>query len=105
MAVEIERLEKGLEEAAAKVDGLEKKLEAAEQGRAQAEGQTAELRIENARLDERIKASENRAKEFKGQLESLQAKFVDAAKTRERKPSQRKRPTNKTAEPSEPDVP
>ncbi len=77
MAAEIERLEKGQEESAAKVGELEAALETERKGRAQAEEQTADLRIENARLDERVKAAEGRGDELKEQLESLQAKFAD----------------------------
>lgn len=104
MSAEIERLEKEQDEATAKVDGLEAALETERHGREEAEGQSAELRIENARLDERVKAAEGRAEEFKEQLESLQAKFADAAKARERKAPQRKKQATKTAKPNEPDV-
>ena len=70
MASEIERLEKELADSATEAAGLTALLNAQ-----RAEDQTAELRIENARLDERVKAAEGRAEEFKEQLESLQAKF------------------------------
>ncbi len=89
MAAEIERLEKAQDAAAAKVDGLEEDLETATQGREEAGEQAAELRIENARLDERAKAAEIRAGEFKAQLESLQADF--AAAVRAGKPSSKRK--------------
>ena len=104
MTAEIERLEKGQEEEAAKVEKLEAALEVERQSREEAEGQTAKLRIENVRLDERVKAAERRAEEFKEQLESFQAKFAGAVYARERKPSQRKKQATKTADPHKPDV-
>jgi hypothetical protein len=48
------------------------------------------MNIENAGLDERAKAAEARAAEFKEQVEALQAKFADVVHALERKPSQRK---------------
>ena len=78
MVAEIQRLEQALEETGRKVDELEKALDAERQGRADALEQVTALRIENARLDERAKAAEGRAVEFKAQLEGLQARIAKA---------------------------
>ncbi len=98
MAEEIERLEQALEETARKAEGLEKALEAERRGRSAAEQQAMDLRIEHARLDERAKAAEGRAVEFKAQLESLQARVAAVAKQQERKG----RRTEKAPKPQEP---
>ncbi len=85
MAAEIQRLEQALEETGRKAEGLERELEAERRGRAAAEQQAMDLRIENARLDERAKAAEARAVEFKAQVEGLQARFAEAAEQQARK--------------------
>lgn len=54
---------------------LEKDLEEQRRRRERSEEQAATLRLENAWLDERVKAAEWRAGEIKAQLESLQAKL------------------------------
>jgi uncharacterized protein YhaN len=85
MTAEINRLEKALEDAQTKVEGLKKELEAEREGRAVMEKQVAGVNIENARLDERAKAAEERATEFKEQVDDLQAKFAQVAGQSEHK--------------------
>jgi Plasmid replication region DNA-binding N-term len=85
MKAEINRLEKALEDAQTKADGLKKELDVEQEGRAEVEKQVERVNIENARLDERAKAAETRAAEFKEQVENLQAKFAQVAGQTEQK--------------------
>ena len=82
MAGEIKRLEKALEETATRANALETALSAEREAGQEKDQQLTSLRIENARLDERAKAAEERAAEHKNQLEGLQEKFTELAKTR-----------------------
>jgi chromosome segregation ATPase len=80
MAAEIERLERELEEAAGKVETAGRELEAEHKGRVAAEKQVTDIRIENARLDERIKAAEGVADELREQLKPLNERFVEVSR-------------------------
>ncbi len=84
MAAEIKHLEKSLEEAQGTIGKLETGLAEERQGRLAAERQVTDIRIENARLDERAKATEKRAGELKDQLEGLQVQFAEAVKQKTR---------------------
>jgi SMC interacting uncharacterized protein involved in chromosome segregation len=79
MTGEINRLERALEDTQARMEELKKELDKEREGRAVMEKQVAGVNLENARLDERAKAAEERANEFKEQVESLQAKFAQVA--------------------------
>jgi septal ring factor EnvC (AmiA/AmiB activator) len=85
MKAEINRLEKALEDAQAKAQGLKKELDEEREGRAAMEKQVERVNIENARLDERAKAAETRATEFKEQVDELQTKFAQVARQIEQK--------------------
>jgi chromosome segregation ATPase len=79
MTVEIARLEKEVEEATTKLETAGRDLEAQRKGRAAAEKQVTDLRIENARLDERTKAAEGVADELREQLKTLHERFAEVA--------------------------
>ena len=76
MAAEIERLETVLDSANGQIDALRGQLSAANDNLAAKDAQMTELRIDNARLDERAKAAEQRGDELKSQLAGLQAEFA-----------------------------
>jgi chromosome segregation ATPase len=88
MAAEINRLETELEETRNREGTMRTALEQARQECETAEHQFTKLRIENARLDERSKASDIRAGELKIQVGALQERFAEVAKQTEPKPAQ-----------------
>lgn len=87
MAAEIARLEKEVEEAGAKFEEMGRELDTERESRGAAEKQAMELRIENARLDERAKAAEGLASDLREQLKSLSDQIAEVA--RQSKPAPR----------------
>ncbi len=85
MGAEIERLERGLD--AADQRGVQLAQDLGKEQRAGAEKgeRVTALTVENARLDERVKAAEARGEEFRTQVESLQGKLADMARVVEAK--------------------
>jgi chromosome segregation ATPase len=95
------RWEKEIEQERRQKTGLQTQLEAERSARGKADREAAELRTENARLEERASAADVRAGEMKGQLEDLQAKFADVAKARKPRTTTKKKtaPVRKPKEP------
>nr|VFJ68922.1 MAG: replication region DNA-binding N-term [Candidatus Kentron sp. FM]VFJ69550.1 MAG: replication region DNA-binding N-term [Candidatus Kentron sp. FM] len=79
MAVEIERLEGVLEETEGKAAGFQEELDREREINAKRAEKLSGLKLENARLEERLKASEARAEELRGQLQSLQMEMARIA--------------------------
>nr|VFJ73098.1 MAG: replication region DNA-binding N-term [Candidatus Kentron sp. FM]VFJ77571.1 MAG: replication region DNA-binding N-term [Candidatus Kentron sp. FM] len=79
MAVEIERLEGVLEETEGKAAGFQEELGREREINAKGAEKLSGLKLENARLEERLKASEARAEELRGQLQSLQMEMARIA--------------------------
>jgi chromosome segregation ATPase len=69
----------------------QQELERERGAREEAQGQTAELKTENARLEERAGAAEARGSELKIQLETLQEKFAEVAKAQKPKATTKKK--------------
>lgn len=82
MTGEIERLETELETAKVETVKVTEILEAERQARVQAEHQTQELRVENARLEEKASSLKVRADELHAQVEQLQGQLAELAKDR-----------------------
>jgi chromosome segregation ATPase len=97
MAEEIERLEQALEESGEKAAQLEADLRAAQEDGQEKAGQITALSVENARLDERVKASDARSSELKGQLADLQDKFAEAVKAAQPRKTAKKTVKKKVA--------
>jgi chromosome segregation ATPase len=87
------RWEKEIEAERLQQKRLQTQLEGERGARAEAQKETAALKTENARLDERAKAADTRASELKAQLEALQAKFADLAKAQKARATTKKKAT------------
>jgi chromosome segregation ATPase len=82
MTGDIERLETELETAKVETVKVTEILKAERQARAQAEHQTQELRVENARFEEKASSVKVRADELHAQVEQLQGQLAELAKDR-----------------------
>jgi chromosome segregation ATPase len=80
MAAEIDKLETALEETTQSGERSAQELEAAREAGAGKDQRISVLTVENARLDERVKASYARGGELREQLERLQDAFAEASK-------------------------
>jgi chromosome segregation ATPase len=83
MVAEIKRLEKELEETIDKLETVAQESIKTKEGRVSAEKQIIDLRVENARLDERAKATEQQATDLREQLSKLQEQFTELAQQRD----------------------
>ena len=79
MTKEIQRLEQNLDSAAEKTKLAEDNLNTVQQSMQEKDSQLTELRIDNARLDERVKGAEGRVVEMKEQIEALQTTLTQQA--------------------------
>lgn len=94
MVAEIKRLETEQEETGDKLETLAQELNKAKEGRVFAEKQVITLQIENARLDERTKATEVQAIDLREQLSRLQEQFTELAQQKDLTEQGSKQPEN-----------
>jgi len=92
MVAEIKRLEKELEETDGKLEVVTQEVIDAKAGKASAEKQIINLQIENARLDERAKATEEQVINLREQLSRSQEQFTELATQKDLKEQGSKRP-------------
>lgn len=91
MVTEIKRLEKEQEEGDGKLEAATQEITDAKADKMSAEKQIINLQIENARLDERAKATEEQVITFREQLSKLQEQFTELAKQKDLKEQESKR--------------
>ena len=91
---EIERLEQALEEVIERSERQAEELEQERKAGAAKDERITALTLDNARLDERVKAAEARGEELREQLTELQNAFAAASRTAStaKKPSRRAKP-------------
>jgi len=95
MAAEIARLEKALDEAGGRGERQAEELAKEREARAEKDERITALTVENARLDERVKAAKGRGDELKGQLERLEDKLA-AQTPKSRQPRRAAKPKTTT---------
>ncbi len=76
---EITRLEGEFETAEDKVAGIKSELGAERQAHGETDAALNDLKIENARLEERLTGSDKHAEELRQQVETLQGKLIELA--------------------------
>ncbi len=97
MAAEIKRLETEQEETDGKLETVTQELIDTRAGKASAEEQIINLQIENARLDERAKATEEQVINHREQLSRLQEQFAELAQQKDLKEHASKQPKQRAS--------
>ncbi len=94
MVAEIKRLEKELEETHDKLETVTQESIKTKEDSVSAEKQIINLWVENARLDERAKATEVQATDLREQLSRLQEQFTELAQQKDLTEQGSKQPEN-----------